>query len=508
VDLLDQALQASAQRQPSKTALVEGSATLSYVELERRVGRLAGYLAARFPPGSRFGILLPNSIAAVVGLYGASAAGLIAVPMDSDIHPRRAERLVRDCQLGAVLTTEQHLDRVPLDIPFLILAGGTRPGRNRVALEPILADARNEPAHLPERSADDVVGILYTAGTTGRPKGVMLTHRNLAAAVRNIVDFMGLDEAVVESLPMRLSHSFGFARLRCVLHSGGTALLEPGFLRPERLLHRLWTHNGNALSSVPAGLAILLDHHLEAFKAVGPRLRYMEIGSARLSTLHRDVLLDICPNARIAMHYGLTESSRATLIDLRAERDRWGTAGRPAPGVEIRIVDERGAAAAPGERGEILIRGAANAIGYWGRGDATSAAFADGWLRTRDLGCLDTDGYLHLDGRLEEMINLGGIKVSPVEVEETLMRLDGVHEAAVVGLTAPAEVSGILIKAYLVLRDGAAAPSSEALKRACLGDLEAYKVPQEFEVVLTLPKNASGKVRKDLLASRPGGRGD
>jgi long-chain acyl-CoA synthetase len=161
-----------------------------------------------------------------------------------------------------------------------------------------------------------------------------------------------------------------------------------------------------------------------------------------------------------------------------------------------------------GERGEILIRGAANAIGYWGRGDATSAAFADGWLRTRDLGFMDTDGYLHLEGRLEEMINLGGIKVSPVEVEETLMRLDGVHEAAVVGITAPAEVSGILIKAYLVLRDGAAAPSSEALKRACLRDLEAYKVPQEFEVVQTLPKNESGKVRKDLLASRPGGRGD
>ncbi len=449
MDLLDQALQASAQRQPSKTALVEGSATLSYAELEQRVRRLAGYLAGLLPPGSRFGILLPNSIAAVIGLYGASAAGLIAVPMDSDIHPRRAERMVRDCQLGAVLTTEQHLDRTPLDVPSLILAGGMRPARNHVALEPILAGSRNDPAHLPERSADDVACILYTAGTTGRPKGVMLSHGNLAAAVRNIIDFMRLDEAVIESLPMRLSHSFGFARLRCVLQAGGTVLLEPGFLRPERLLRRLWTHNGNALSSVPAGLAILLDHHLEAFKTVGPRLRFMEIGSARLSTRHRDALLDICSNAMIAMHYGLTESSRATLIDLRAERDRWGTAGRPAPGVEIRIVDERGAAAAAGERGEILVRGAANALGYWGRGDA-AAAFAGGWLKTRDLGFMDAEGYLHLEGRLEEMINLGGIKVSPVEVEEMLMREDGVQEAAVVGLPAPEEVSGILIKAYLV----------------------------------------------------------
>ena len=508
MELLHEALQASARRRPSKTALVQGAATLSYAELEQRVRRLAGYLAARFPPGTRLGILLPNSIAAVIGLYGASAAGLIAVPMDSDIHPRRAERLVRDCQLGAVLTTEQHLDRIPLDVPSLILAGGMRPARNHVALEPILAGSRNDPAHLPERSADDLAGILYTAGTTGRPKGVMLTHRNLAAAVRNIIEFMGLDESVIESLPMRLSHSFGFARLRCVLQVGGTAVLEPGFLRPERLLHRLWTHNGNALSSVPAGLAILLDHHLEAFKTVGPRLRFMEIGSARLSTRHRDALLDVCSNAMIAMHYGLTESSRATLIDLRAEKGRWGTAGRPARGVEIRIVDERGEAAAAGERGEILIRGAANATGYWGLGDETSAAFADGWLRTRDQGFLDTDGYLHLEGRLEEMINLGGIKVSPVEVEETLMRLDGVQEAAVVGVTAPAEVSGILIKAYLVLSDGAAAPSSGALKRACLGDLEAYKVPQEFEVVRTLPKNESGKVRKDRLVSQPGGRGD
>ena len=131
---------------------------------------------------------------------------------------------------------------------------------------------------------------------------------------------------------MRLSHSFGFARLRCVLQAGGTVLLEPGFLRPERLLRRrLGTDNGNALSSVPAGLAILLDHHLEAFKTVGPRLRFMEIGSARLSTRYRHALLDICSNAMIAMHYGLTESSRATLIRPPRRARPLGDGGAASP---------------------------------------------------------------------------------------------------------------------------------------------------------------------------------
>jgi long-chain acyl-CoA synthetase len=506
MDLLHETIRAHAERRPSKTALIDGGATLGYADLERNVRRLAGFLAARFPRGTRLGILLPNSASAVIGLYAASAAGLVAVPMDADIHPRHADRLLEDCQLGVMLTTERCLTRVPLDIPFVILADGSRPTRNRVALEPILENARNGLLNLPAPSADDVACVLYTAGTTGRPKGVMLTHRNLGAAARNIIGFMGLDETVVESLPTRLSHSFGFARLRSVLQAGGTALLEPGFLRPERLLQRLRTLGANALSSSPTGWAILLDHYLEAFKGLGPRLRFIEIGSARLSRRHRDMLLELCPNARVVMHYGLTESSRATFIDLRTEGDRWGTAGRPAPGVEIKVVREDGAEAVRGESGEIMIRAETNTPGYWGRADLTAQALTNGWLRTRDLGFVDPDGYLHLSGRAEEMINLGGLKVSPVEVEEVLARQEAIQEAAVVGVPAPAEVSGILIKAYLVAREGVAFPAFSALKRACLQELEAYKVPQEFEVVWALPKTDSGKIRKDLLAARAGGR--
>ncbi len=505
MELLHEVLRAQAARRPSKTALVDGGVNLSYAELEKNVRRLAGFLASRFPTGSRVGILLPNSAAAVMALYSVPAAGLVAVPMDADIHPRQADRLLEDCDLSAILTTQRSLTRIPLDIPSIILADGEQAVRNRLALQPILDSAQNGRRGLPLRAADDIACILYTAGTTSRPKGVMLTHRNLGAAARHIIDFMGLDEDIVESLPMRLSHSFGFARLRCIIQSGGTAVLEPGFLRPERLLHRMRTLGANALSSVPAGWAILLDHFLEPFQGLGPRLRFVEIGSAPLSRRHRDLLLEICPNARLAMHYGLTESSRATFIDLRLEGDHWGTAGRPAPGVEIKIIEEDGREAARGTTGEILIRAATNAPGYWGRPDLTSAALAGGWLRTRDLGFVDPDGYLHLDGRAEEMINLGGLKVSPVEVEEVLARQEGVREAAVIGIATPGEGSGVLIKAFLVARDGAVVPPIAALRRACLAELEADKVPREFEVVRALPRTDSGKVRKDLLAIRAGG---
>jgi long-chain acyl-CoA synthetase len=310
---------------------------------------------------------------------------------------------------------------------------------------------------------------------------------------------MELDEGIIESVPMRLSHSFGFARIRSVLEVGGTAILEDGFLRPERLLHRMKVLEANALSAVPAGFAVLLDHFAESFLKIGQRIRFVEIGSAPMSRRNKEQLLEFCPNARIFMHYGLTESSRATFLDLRAERDHWSTVGRPSPGIEIRIRDEQGNETAPDVAGNILIRGETTAAGYWGQREDSLSVFAEGWFRTGDLGSVDAGGYLTLAGRASEMINLGGIKVLPREVEDALLKQDGILEAAVVGVPAPDVVTGIVIKAYLTVRGPNQSLDFDFLKKACLKELEAYKVPQIFEIVSSLPKTGAGKVRKDLL---------
>jgi long-chain acyl-CoA synthetase len=497
MNLLHEALRAGARRCPGKTALIAGEDRVSYAELWERVNRLAGFLASRFQAGARFGILLNNSIEAVAGLYAAPLAGMIAVPVDTDIHSKNLDRLLEGCGVGVLLTSGKYLTRLGPNRPVIIRTDGETMGTHSIALDSILGDGRNESIPLPPASESDVACLLHTGGTAGEPKGVMLTHRNLFAAVRNIVSVTGLDGDVIESVPMRLSHSFGFARIRSVLERGGTAILEDGFLRPERLLHRIKKWEANALSAVPAGFAVLLEHLAGPFSKIGPQIRFIETGSAMMSARHKEQLLGICPNAGVFMHYGLTESSRATFLDLRAERERWNTVGRPSPGIEIRIRDPRGNESGPNRTGEILVRGETTAAGYWH--EHGLAPFADGWLSTGDLGLVDESGYLTLSGRISEMINLGGIKVSPREIEDALLTQEEILEAAVVGVPAQDAVAGIIIKAFLTVRGPNQSPDFNSLKKACLRELEAYKVPQEFEVVSSLPKTEAGKVRKDLL---------
>jgi len=495
-----------AERFPDKTALIAGDTALTYVQLRQQVRRLAGFLAGRFSSGSRFGILLPNSIAAALGLLAAPAAGLIVVPIDTDTAAPNFNHLVISCGIEGLLTSKKMLARFNPDVKRLIVADDDSAGPDAPSLNEILRDVDYERNILPPASADAIACLLHTAGTSGAPKSVMLTRRNLGAAVRHIIGFMGFGNDIVESIPMRLSHSFGFARLRSVMEVGGTAILEEGFLRPERVLNRIIKFGANALSSVPAGFAVLLEHFPEQFREVGPRLRLIEIGSAPMIRRHKERLLDLCPDARICMHYGLTESSRACFLDLRSEKDRWDTAGRPAPGIEIRIEDEGGKKLEPETSGEILLRGETTAAGYWGRPDLDKLAFTDGWFRTGDLGYFDAAGYLHLTGRAGEMINLGGIKVAPREVEEALLRLDGIREAAVLGIPAEDTVTGNIIKAFLVVRQPDKPPNIEDLTKALLRVIEPYKVPEEFEIVPALPRTDTGKIRKDLLFAAAQGR--
>jgi len=494
------------ERSPDKTALIAGDMSLTYAQLRQQVRRLAGFLAARFSSGSRFGILLPNSIAAALGLLAAPPAGLIAVPIDTDTSIPNFKRLITSCGIDVLLTSKKMLARFKPDVKTQILADDDSASLAGSSLSKIFRDAGYERNIFPTASADAVAFLLHTTGTSGAPKGVMLTRRNLGAAVRHIIGFMGFGNDIVESIPMRLSHSFGFARFRSVLEVGGTAILEEGFLRPERVLHRIKKFGANALSSVPAGFAVLLEHFAEQFREVGPQLRFIEIGSAPMIRRHKEMLLDLCPNARICMHYGLTESSRAFFLDLRAEKDRWGTVGRPAPGIEIRIEDEGGNKLERDTSGEIFLRGETTAAGYWGRPDLDKLAFGDGWFRTGDLGYLDAAGYLHLTGRAAEMINLGGLKVAPREVEEALLTLDGIREAAVLGIPSEIAVTGNIIKAFLVVRRPDRPPNIEDLTKALLRVIEPYKVPEEFEIVPALPKTDSGKVRKDLLLAAARGR--
>lgn len=506
-ELLFDPVRIHAEKHPGRIAVYEKERAIPYSDLWDMVQRFGLWLGSRFETRSRIGMMLSNSWEAVVAYYGISYAGMIAVPLDIDMHPRNVSYIVRDCGICVFITDKKRKTTLSRDcdlgdMTFILKEGS---GDEAVIADHFLPDIVSGSGMLPAGAlnihTEDTVVILYTTGTTGPRKGVMLSHGNLQAAVKNINTFMGFTDDIIESLPMRLSHSFGFARMRCVFETGGTVILENGLLRPELVLMNMMERKSNSISSVPAGFSIFLEMFPELFLKVAPNIRYIEIGSDFMKRKHKEMLVQMCPNARICMHYGLTEASRAAFIDFRRDWKHLDTVGRPSPNVKIKIADDAGGMKEADRSGEILIRGDMIMNGYWGKPGLTRTCFSDGWFHTGDTGFFDSDGYLHLMGRKEEILNVGGMKIAPGEIEKILLKYDNIKEAAVVAINTQNSLTPKIIKAFIVLKDEKKSVGLQDLRKFCLKEMEGYKIPQALEILSELPKTDSGKIKRLSLLS-------
>lgn len=491
-----------AKKSPNKTALVFENCEITYEKLWHTITLLSHWLTNKLPAKSRIGVILDNCIETVYAIYAIPLSNMIAVPIDTNITKKNLDHLTNDCQISLIITRRSTLKRLR-DTGFkkntkvlLIDSKGNEEDQTLSYDEIKNYKIENNPPHL---VLTDTAVILYTTGTTGLPKGVELTHFNLMSAVKNINEFMQIGDWAVESLPMPLSHSFGFARLRCVLSVGGTLILEKGLIRPEKVISNMKKYLANGLALVPAGVAIFLDHYKSYFKEVSVSLRYIEIGSAPMSLKHKKTLMELCPGARICMHYGLTEASRAAFIEFHADKNFLQATGKPSPNVEIKITDKTGNNTRVGEVGEILVKGNMVMKGYWNNPEATNDALRDDWLHTGDLGKFDSNGYLYFLGREDEIINIGGLKVSPNEIEEILLKYKGIKDVAVVGIKSKGNSFVDLIKAFLVLDGSTTSFNFKEIREYCLMELEPYKIPSSFEIVSKIPKTQSGKIKRQLL---------
>ncbi|MFC4011962.1 long-chain fatty acid--CoA ligase [Nonomuraea purpurea] len=483
-------LHTAAARLGGRAVLTLDEAVLTYGALDELSARLAGLLRSRgIGAGDRVAMMLPNVPEFGVVYYGVLRAGAVVVPLDPLLKRREIAAYLGDC--GARLLVAWHAFAETAEAGsagtkadcFFVVPGEFRRLLREVAAEPGIA--RTAP--------DDTAVIHYTSGTTGRPKGVELTHANLGGNAETVARMhaLGVDDVVLGALP--LYHTFGqTCSLNATVRAGARLTLLRRF-EAGRALEVIRRDGVTVFQGVPTMFIALLDHPGASDMSM---LRVCTCGGAALPL---DVLraYETRLGCEIIEGYGLSETSPVTATNRGGRHRRPGSIGWPIRGVEMKVVDELGRRTPPGEIGEIVVRGPNVMKGYWNDPEATAEALRDGWFHTGDLGRVDEDGYFFLVDRRRDVIIRGGYTVYPREVEEVLYEHPAVRQAAVFGVPHPE--LGEEIEAAVALR---APVSGEDLRQFVRERVAAYKYPRRLSFVDELPMSHTGKILKRALAQR------
>lgn len=491
-----------ARTTPEKPALIFQDQPLSYARLDAAVEGVANGLAARgVRQGDRVALLLPNIPQFVMAYYGILRLGAIVVPLNLLYKAEEIAYILNDSEAKALIVFEsfypQAAEAVAASpaVEQTIVVGQSAAPAGTVSWSELAGGApQREPVTL---APADVAVLCYTSGTTGRPKGAMLTHRNFIANCEQIDAMRGFefrsDDRLLLVLP--LFHIYGMnVGMNAMLRHGGTLILVVRF-EPVPVLEQLQRHRCTIfLGAPPMYVAWVNTPGIENFDLSS--LRVVNSGAAALPVpvLTR---FEELTGVRIQEGYGLTETAPVTHSNSAGERGiKPGTIGKPIPGVDARVVDDQDRAVPSGQEGEIVVRGENVMVGYWRKPDETAEALRGGWFHTGDIATVDEDGYYTIVDRKKDMINAGGFKVWPREVEEVLFRHPAVKEAAVVPFPDP--YAGERPLAYVALKDGARVTDDELIAY-CREHLASFKAPVRVEFRADLPKLPTGKVLRRVL---------
>ncbi len=345
----------------------------------------------------------------------------------------------------------------------------------------------------------DTADIMFTSGTTGRPKGVLLSYYNLYSSANNINGFIGNTQNDVELLGLPICHSFGLGRLRCNMLKGATLVLHNGFANIKAVFSAFEKYKVSGFGMVPAVWAYIKRFSGNRIGKYAAQMKYIEIGSAAMPLEDKELLCELFPKTRICMHYGLTEASRAVFMEFHENRGDLSAVGKSVSDeVDVKIFCEDENEAAPCEEGEICVKGNMVMKSYFLKED-NEGVFINGYFRTGDWGRKDASGKIFLAARKKELINVGGKKVSPVEIEDALESI-GVGESMCIAVKDPDGVLGEVPKALLV--KGSFTKDLDEIKRDLQSKLENYKMPKIFEIVDSIPKTSSGKKQRTAFSER------
>jgi long-chain acyl-CoA synthetase len=498
---LGQMLRQTAERAPEKTMVMFGEQRISYHELNHQANQVANTLRSwGMRPGDRVALYMPNVPAFMAAYYGILKAGCVVVPLNVLYKTGELEYIFNDSGARAMLTfgplaqTAMAARTHAPQMAYMVVAGaeavpGTLPWDAAFAAAPA-----DDPGVAVDKL--DVAVICYTSGTTGRPKGAMLAHRNLIANCEQCNQIPTIhvqpDDVVWLALPLFHIYAMNVGMNLAVLNEATMALVER--FEPAASLKIIQRHRCTILWCAPpmfvAWLALpnLRDYDLSS-------VRYVASGAAALPVKVLENF-EAVVGVPINEGYGLTEAAPVVTSNAAGPVVKPGTVGPAIPGEEVNIVDEAGNDVPRGQLGELICRGPNVMLGYWSKPEATAATIRDGWLHTGDLATEDTDGYFTIVDRLKDMIVVSGFNVYPREVEETLFRHPAVAEAAVVQYPDPYQGESVL--AYVVRKPGQTASEQEIIDY-CRSQIAVFKCPRKIVFRDALPKNNTGKVlRREL----------
>ena len=511
-------LSRSVRRLPDKVALVCGEQRWTYESLDRRTDHLAATLMdSGVQRQDRVAVLLDNCAETVISLYGILKAGGVFIILAGSIKGAKLRYILENSGAN-VLITHTSKARVVKDALSegdgdckVIWVGPTEriPEQfsvSSLSWDEIFSDFAGAVTNdrLPRCVDVDLATLIYTSGSTGEPKGVMSTHHNMISAARSIVQYVGNveDDIILDVLP--LSFDYGLYQVIMAFMFGGTIVLEKSFLYLHTILERIAQEKVTGFPIVPTIVAMLLKLQ-DLTKYDFSTLRYMTNTGAALPVEHIRRLRGMFPHVTMISMFGLTECKRVSYLPPEELDQIPSSVGKAMPNCEVFVVDENGGEVAPGETGELIIRGSNVMQGYWGDPKLTARTYRDGQypsgriLYSGDYFRKDEQGYLYFLGRKDDMIKSKGERISAKEVENNICGMEGVTEAAVIGV--PDEIFGQAIKAYIVPAPNVELSDKQVLKY-CAANMETFMAPKYIEFMESLPKTPNGKIDKKQLKSK------
>jgi len=484
MNTINEILENSAKRNPNKPAIIFNSECFSYDELNKKAQFLSNFIQENTKKGKVISLLYDNSPFFIISYFAILKSGCIVhiiPPSISDFNLKDQIQTTNSEMVFSSFNFQQKLTRTGLI-------------NKTIFIEKNSEIFKSNKSNVHENRFNKTSTIIFTSGTTSKPKGVKLTHKNVLTATKNIVKKIKIQNDDIELNSLSLSHSFGLGCLHAIFLQGATALIFKNTINMKEMLELGKQQKITGFIGVPSTFYKILDLFSDLFSSI-LTIRYLLTNTAPMKKESVLEIINLLPKADFFTYYGLTEASRSTFLLFNENKTKLESVGKVAPGVKIEILDDKGKKLSNNMIGEIFIKGDHVIENYWENIEANKS-ISEGWLRTGDLGYFDSEGFLFLKSRKDDMLNVSGEKFTPEEVELVIKEIPEILDVAIVGIRN--EFFGQIPIGFVVTKKEI---KSSNIINYCNKKLERYKIPQKIIFLDKIPKTDSGKIKRNILRS-------